>query len=368
VTDTLVTPGAPAIHVWLPEDDPNRFLPLLRLALGPWPASRRTPEFWRWKHVENPFGPSLGVYRLTKPGDPASEIIGLRMLLRWSFDDGRVQAVRAVDTATHPAHRRRGVFSALTRTALDRLAAEGVHLVFNTPNPVSLAGYRHLGWRVLTRWPRYFRLRRPLAYWRHRLGIPLRVPGERSPWTACFGPEVQPWDRFVDANSAQFARLVEHSEAVRARRQYRTPRTWPYLVWRYGRLAELHRPTSSGEPYARYGVFALEEAGRLRAAAVLRPTLSGGLAGASLVELFLDPSDAALGHTVLTSLFDSLRADYVVAHFARGTVEYAALVATRFQRLPRQATTFAVRTLTPHGADPLDVDQWDLSLGDLEVF
>jgi GNAT superfamily N-acetyltransferase len=353
--------------VWSPEDDPARFLTLVRLALGGRPATRRTPEFWRWKHVENPFGASLGLYRRTEPGEPASEILGLRMLLRWAFDGG-VRAVRAVDTATHPAHRRRGVFSALTREAVDRLLAEGVHLVFNTPNPVSLAGYRRLGWQVVTRWPRYFRLRRPLAYWRHRLGLPVGTRGVRAPWTACFGPNVQPWDRFVAAGPARLASLVERSEGGRAHRPYRTPRTWPYLAWRYGRLAELHRARSAGEPYARYGVFALESAGRLRAAAVLRPTLGGGLAGASLVELFLDPPDAEFGRTVIARMLESLTADYVVAHFARGTVEHSALVASRFHRLPRQSTTFVVRPLTPHGSDPLVVDGWDLSLGDLEVF
>jgi GNAT superfamily N-acetyltransferase len=364
----VASAGAPAIHAWTPEDDPARFLPLLRLALGARPASRRTPEFWRWKHVENPFGASLGLYRQATPADPGSEIIGLRMLLRWSLDEGRVRAARAVDTATHPAYRRRGVFSDLTRTALGRLAAEGVHLVFNTPNPVSLAGYRRLGWQVVTHWPRYFRLRRPLAYWRHRLGLRRGGPPDRTAWAGCFGPTIEPWDRFVAAHRERFARLVAHSEAGRERRPYRTARTWPYLAWRYGRLAELHSAPSSGEPYLRYGVFALEDAGRLCGAAVLRPTLSGGLAGASLVELFLDPPDAALGRTVLTRLLDSLTADYVVAQFARGTVEHAALVASRFHRLPRQAPTVAVRPVTAHGADPLDPDQWDLSLGDLEVF
>jgi hypothetical protein len=260
------------------------------------------------------------------------------------------------------------VFSALTREALDRLAAEGTHLVFNTPNPVSLAGYRRLGWQVVTRWPRYFRLRRPLSYWGHRFGFPIGARGERTAWAACFGPGVQPWDRFVAADPARVASLVERSEAGRARQPYRTSRTWPYLAWRYGGLAELHRARASGEPYVRYGVFALEDAGRLRAAAVLRPTLSGGLAGASLVELFLDPPDPALGHTVLTRMLESLTADYAVAHFARGTAEHSALVASGFHRLPRQSTPFAVRTVTAHGADPLVVEHWDLSLGDLEVF
>jgi GNAT superfamily N-acetyltransferase len=367
VTGTTATSGA-ATRVVRPDDDPERFLPLLRLALGPRPAARRTPEFWRWKHVANPFGASLGLYRLAEPEKPTSEIVGLRMLLRWAFDGGRIAAARAVDTATHPAHRRRGVFSGLTCEALDRLTEAGVHLVFNTPNPASLAGYRRLGWQVVTRWPRYFRLRRPIAYWRHRLGIPTRAREARAAWTACFGPDVQPWERFVAGGPSRLADLVECAEAGRARRPYRTPRTWPFLQWRYGRLAELHREHGAGEPYLRYGVLPVEDGGRLRAAAVLRPTLNGDLAGVSLVELFLESPDVDLGRTTLARLWQNLPADYVVAHFAPGTAEHAALQASGFHRLPGQATTFAVRPLAGHGADPLDPGAWDLSLGDLEVF
>jgi GNAT superfamily N-acetyltransferase len=359
---------APVLRGWNPSDAPDRFLPLLRLTLGARPAARRTPEFWRWKHVENPFGASLGLYRETAPGESTSEIIGLRMLLRWSFDGGRVRAARAVDTATHPAHRRQGVFSALTQEAVKRLAAEGAHFVFNTPNPASLAGYRRLGWQVLTRWPRYLRLRHPLAYWRHRLGRRAGGRDERTAWAACFGPDVQPWDRFVAAGPARLANLVERSETARGSRPYRTPRTWPYLAWRYGGLAALHRARDAGEPYLRYGVFAIEDAGRLRVAAVLRPTLSRGLAGVSLVELFLDPPDPELGRAAIERLLASLDADYVVAHFARGTPEQSALAAAGFHRLPGQATTFVVRPIAAHGWDPLDADRWDLSLGDLEVF
>ncbi len=41
-------------------------------------------------------------------------MIGFRTFLRWEFEDaGRVvRAVRAVDTATHPDHRGRGIFRA----------------------------------------------------------------------------------------------------------------------------------------------------------------------------------------------------------------------------------------------------------------
>lgn len=60
---------------------------------------------------------------------PGETVVGFRTMLRWNFagpDDILRRAVRAVDTATHPAHQRRGIFRALT--------AEGVEFVFTTPN------------------------------------------------------------------------------------------------------------------------------------------------------------------------------------------------------------------------------------------
>ena len=46
----------------------------------------------------------------------------------------RAAPARAVDTATDPEFQGRGIFTRLTLEALDALPAEGVELVFNTPN------------------------------------------------------------------------------------------------------------------------------------------------------------------------------------------------------------------------------------------
>ena len=85
-------------------------LELLDTCLGP-AAFGRTESFWRWKHERNPFGCSPGLVALDG-GEP----VALRVFLRWRWTvDGRtVAAVRAVDTATHPAWRRQGLFRRLT--------------------------------------------------------------------------------------------------------------------------------------------------------------------------------------------------------------------------------------------------------------
>ena len=92
-------------------------------------------------------------------------IVGLRAFMRWRFlSESRVlRAVRAVDTATHPDHQGHGIFSKLTREALEVLRAD-TDLVFNTPNDKSLPGYLKLGWVEVGTIPISIRLKKPLAF------------------------------------------------------------------------------------------------------------------------------------------------------------------------------------------------------------
>src|SRR5687768_5693479 len=144
------------IRIYDPRDE-DAILALLRQTVGETFASRKTADFWRWKHADTPFGPS---YAVCAWDDSAHEIAGFRTLMWWSFRDrsGAAQrAVRAVDTATHPSHQRRGIFSALTHYAIDDLEGQGVAFIFNTPNTNSLPGYLKMGWRTVARWPLYVR-------------------------------------------------------------------------------------------------------------------------------------------------------------------------------------------------------------------
>jgi GNAT superfamily N-acetyltransferase len=128
-------------------------LDLLQSSLG-WLADDQHDAFFRWKHEENPFGPSPAW--VATDGD---RVVGFRTFLRWEFvvDGEVVRAVRAVDTATHPAYRGRGIFTDLTMAALDDLRAEGVAFVFNTPNDQSRPGYLKMGWREVGRLPVHVR-------------------------------------------------------------------------------------------------------------------------------------------------------------------------------------------------------------------
>ena len=117
--------------------------------LGESSTLKRTAKLWRWKHQESPFGES---HRLVAESE-SGELIGLRAFLRWEFkyDDQKYRAVRAVDTSTHPNFQRMGIFSRLTRQAIEDVKADGVDFIFNTPNNASRSGYLKMGWSTVGR-------------------------------------------------------------------------------------------------------------------------------------------------------------------------------------------------------------------------
>ena len=88
------------------DDDLPEILDVATAALG-WNPADPNEEFFRWKHFDNPHGQSP-IWVATNGG----EIVGFRSMLCWTFTGqaGDYRAVRAVDTATHPNHHRRGIF------------------------------------------------------------------------------------------------------------------------------------------------------------------------------------------------------------------------------------------------------------------
>lgn len=129
------------------KSDSPEIVKLLKIALGE--STEKSVQNWHWKHYDNPFGESK-IYLATI----GSEIVGVRAFMQWQWKEkstGKtLRAVRAVDTAVSPNHRRKGIFLSLTNHALKMVSEEGFDFVFNTPNDQSIGGYLKLGW-VLNR-------------------------------------------------------------------------------------------------------------------------------------------------------------------------------------------------------------------------
>lgn len=331
-------------------------LQLTQKALGNSGAVQKSEAFWRWKHQANPFGHSYGIYAWD---DAARLAAGLRVLMRWTYHRPARQpyrAVRAVDTATHPAYQRQGIFSTLTRQAIEDLTNEGVHFIFNTPNRRSLPGYLKLGWQIVAAWPLSMKLLRPVRMGVRRLGLGNGPPPVRR-FEAFFGSDILPWSTFFERYGEAVGPLVDSWEAERNRVGLRTPRTLDYFQWRYGQ-----------HPHQTYGVCPYEESGRLAGFAVVRPNVRYGWQEIVLTDLFLAESSPQAGRSLLKKLAGQSRGDYLVAHFAEKTLERTFLKQSGFFRLPRQGLTFTVRALNLPWPDVAGPGQWDLTLGDLEVF
>ena len=144
------------------ESDIPRIVELLKASLGEG-LMPKSEEYWRWKHIANPFGRSPVLIAVE-----GEQIIGVRAFMRWDWQiDGRkITAVRAVDTATHPGFQGKGIFRKLTESLLMQCEEEGVNFVFNTPNQKSKPGYIKMGWQGAGRMGIRMQPRRPFQmFW-----------------------------------------------------------------------------------------------------------------------------------------------------------------------------------------------------------
>ena len=124
------------------ESDIPEIIDLLKLSLGE-SLIPKSESLWRWKHLENPFGPSPCLL-----AEENGKLIGVRAFLRWDYVENQkiYPAYRAVDTATHPDHQGKGIFKKLTMELVSTIQQEGAGLIFNTPNANSSPGYLKMGW------------------------------------------------------------------------------------------------------------------------------------------------------------------------------------------------------------------------------
>lgn len=305
---------------------------LLRVSLGR-EVDDRYEALFAWKHEENVFGPSP--MWIACDGD---RIAGFRALMRWRFvaRGATFDAVRAVDTATHPDYQGRGLFTRLTLHAVDELRAEGVDFVFNTPNDQSRPGYLRMGWQVVGQLPTLVRPTR----WRRIARIArARVPAERWSTPTSAGEDAASVLADTPALTALLAARAAPGPGVR------TLITPEYLRWRFG--------TSL------LGYRAVVAAGGLdRGVALFRLRARGPSREAALVAVLTRSGDRRTASALVRAVAHAAPADYVLG-LGAGPLAPGGMV-----RLPRTGpllTWRPVATATPPAG-------WDVTLGDIELF
>jgi GNAT superfamily N-acetyltransferase len=314
--------------------DREAVLDLLTASLG-WVPDEQFDAFFRWKHEENPAGRSPAWVAV----DERDGIVGFRTFLRWdlvSAAGAPRRAVRAVDTATHPDHQGRGIFRTLTEHALDALRAEGIDLVFNTPNDKSRPGYLTMGWTEVGRLAPSVRPASPAAL--VRMGR-AKVPAAR--WS-------EPTDAGRDAVEVLAApALADLLGSLAAPTGLATARTEAHLRWRYGFGPLRYRATTLGADVAE-GV------------AVWRVRRRGEAREVALVEVLVPGDEARARARLERRVVAEARGDYVL-RLGRPAVDRAGFVP-----LVGQGPILTRRALArDEGAAATD---WDLVLGDVELF
>jgi GNAT superfamily N-acetyltransferase len=303
------------------DSDLPQVLDLLRSSLGETASLQRTPDLFNWKHIDNPFGRSIMLVAVD-----GTTVAGFRAFMRWELirpDGGTLRCVRAVDTATSPLYRRRGIFRNLTMAAIEAATADGVDMVFNTPNPRSGAGYLTMGWSEVG-------TIRPFA----------------SPAPGLFRSAPDATGLPDPADFVRHPQPVGIRSTDRAPRGLRTPRSDQYHGWRF----TMH-------PTARYTQIDDNDG-----AAIARLAFRGKRRELLISEVY----GQGMSQTVWRCR-RLARTSYVGAFFSKGSPERTAIQRAAFVPVPGATMTLMVRPLRSLELDATDLRNWDLSLGDLEL-
>jgi predicted N-acetyltransferase YhbS len=319
------------------DDDRAAILDLGTRTLG-WFGDDEEARFFAWKHEQNPFG--VSPMWVACDGE---RIVGFRTFLRWEFviDGRRVKAVRAVDTSTHPEYQGRGIFTHLTRAALDDLRAEGVDFVFNTPNSQSLPGYLKMGWLMVGNLP--------VSVMPTRLQSIVtiahaRVPASRTAVLIHAGDA--PDEAFADRDA--LGRLLGTAPV---RPGLRTAKSPEFFAWRYGHAPLHYRVVRVGASVADgFATFHLRRRG---------PALE-----AVLCDLVVPDPAGAGGRGRARDLARRVArvsgADYVLR------IDRRPLTTEPFVRVLRIGPILTARPLTRLA--PPRLGRWHVDMGDIEMF
>jgi hypothetical protein len=293
-----------------------------------WTEDPTHADFFRWKHQDNPFGPSL-MWVAVKD----DSIVGFRALLRWRFRVGSrmYPALRPVDTVTHPRFRRRGVFRHLTAHALGSLEDDSAAFLFNTPDPESLPQYLKLGWRVA---------QRPLLC--ARLRLPPRLHHLKRAWTHAdqFSQNTPVGESMAEVDNRELSALMDAQNPIKNTR-WSTEDSVPFRQWRYGFSSLAYR------------FLPIEDKGAL----IFRLRRRGSAVEAVICETH-SPGGTSPVRSGVGRLLRLTGADYAL------TLGPSSLRGG-WLPLPKVGPTIVWRPLM---ADLLDLRFWDPSLGEIELF
>jgi hypothetical protein len=317
-------------------DDERGTLEVLEAVFGGWPRDLGgvTPaEFFRWKHLEGPFGPSQRVI-----AEVDGSVVGFAAYMQWRFRVGEraVKAVRGVDLAVHPSHRMRGVSLALRTTV--RFPSD-IEFTWGNPNVQSRPGSRRVGRRPVRVVTQFVKPR--------TLAAPL-LGGSRGESRTPRRLAVHAAAARTVLDDAPLTSLLEHSG--HARERLSTERTREYLLWRYGR-------------YDEYRAIRVPDGGAADGVVIFRCRRHGAFWVSHVCEMLVERDDRRLVRRLLQGVRDAAAVDFIRCSFAsRAQAASHGFLHCR-RRLLLTTSLFQANPVP----DPTRPDSWALSIGDLEL-
>lgn len=122
----------------------------------------RSRAYFEWKYVDDPYLSHVPINVAERDGD----LVGVQAYLPCELAAGERThlALQPADAVIHPDHRRNGLYTRMTRQAVDRYEDGDAALFFNYPTPGALGAQRKLGWKSLGELDVYYRIQRPSAF------------------------------------------------------------------------------------------------------------------------------------------------------------------------------------------------------------
>jgi GNAT superfamily N-acetyltransferase len=318
------------------QDDESGVIELLQASFGEWPGELTgvTPaEFFRWKHLDGPNGPSTMVV-----AEADDAVIGFVAYMQWPFSTGNrvAKALRGVDLAVHPSYRRRGVSLAL-RTAT-KFTRE-INFTWSNPNEASRPGGAKVGRHPVTILPPFVRPSSPGMTLRRAFSGRPKTPRELS-------IHAEPAARLI--GDGPLTSLLGH--ASHAHDRLSTLRSHEYLRWRYG-------------PYEEYRAVRVEAGGETRGLAIFRCSRHESHWASHICELLVEPDDRQTARRLLRAVRDAAPVDLLRCSFA----SRAQAASHGFLHVGRGVPLNISRLQRDFIPDPTQAGSWALTIGDLEL-
>ena len=104
-----------------------------------------SPEWFKWKFQDSPFGASVLCYAETRNGIIAGSVA--YGMYDMTVDQQKIKTALAYENFVHPDFQGKGLFTKLIRKVMEETQKQGVDILFVFPNKNALPGYKKLGWQ-----------------------------------------------------------------------------------------------------------------------------------------------------------------------------------------------------------------------------